>query len=188
MTMPDAARDAFAAARAAVADGEAIVRRTREQLRLTERVGDGPLTIAWRTQQHERPAPTPKAEPEYDGSETYLLTIDDEATVRAAVAMLALARLTKRPALRKAAYADIGRHLAELRRDRDKSHFADLVKDECGISVRRAYEFMAMARGDKAIEKLRSETKARVRKSRANKGLTDDTRHKAGRETRRRAA
>jgi hypothetical protein len=159
-------RDIFAAAYEALDAGRAMVRATHRQFHFAERRGPGPAMVRWQQEQGARPAaPAPKVEV-LDGSETYFLSDDDIAAIDAVRPMLALARFSKRSGVRNAVYADIGRYLMRLRADRDKSHFADLVKEQCGLSVRRAYELIAIARGTKGLKTLRAEKTASMRKTR----------------------
>ena|SRR5882672_6056125 len=79
--------------------------------------------------------------------------------------MLRLAHFTGKRGLKAACYLAAGQHLAELRKDRDREEWADIVQRECPVSVRRAYQLMAIAAGRKPLADLRSETAARERKN-----------------------
>jgi hypothetical protein len=79
--------------------------------------------------------------------------------------MLRLAHFTGKRGLKAACYVAAGHHLAELRKGRDREGWADIVQRECPVSVRRAYQLMAIAAGKKPLAELRSETAARRRKN-----------------------
>jgi hypothetical protein len=78
--------------------------------------------------------------------------------------MLRLAHFTDKPGLKAACYRDAGVHLRALRHVHDRATWADMVQRECPVSVRRAYELMAVASGTKPLAELRAETRARARK------------------------
>jgi hypothetical protein len=154
----DLARQAIAAAKTAVDEGEAILRRTQERYRLRLHRAEA---------QAERPRlakPKLVSEPELP---EYVLTEADRVNVAAVVAMMKTAHAAKSEGLRKAANRDVGFHLQELCRDRHQAELATILWRECGLSLRRAYQLMATATGTKRLEQLRSEDRARHRKLKA---------------------
>jgi hypothetical protein len=90
--------------------------------------------------------------------------VSDAETLVAVRTMLALARVTTKPGLRSAAYRDVGIHLERLRRDRSKVEWVDLVRCSCGLSVSRAYELIAVAKGKTSLDDVRAANAARRRK------------------------
>jgi len=156
----DLARQAIAAAKAAVDEGEAILRRTQERYRLNLHHGEA---------QSERPRlarPKLIINPEPELPE-YVLTAADRVNVAAVLAMIKTAHAAKSEGLRKAAYRDVGLHLQELRHDRDQTELAKILWHECGLSLPRAYQLMAIAMGTKRLDQLRSEDHALHRKVKA---------------------
>ncbi len=85
--------------------------------------------------------------------------------------MLGLATVTIKPGLIRACYLDAGRHFAALRHNRDQREWSEIVRAECGMSPRRAYQLMAVATGSKALETLRLEDSNRHKKHRKNKAV-----------------
>jgi len=79
--------------------------------------------------------------------------------------MLRLARLM-RGRSEGAYYRAAGQHLAHLRRRTDRETWIDLVRRECQISPRRAYELMEIAAGTKSLKEQRFAKAKRVRKAR----------------------
>jgi hypothetical protein len=144
------ARQAIAAAKTAADEGEAILRRTQERYRLNLHPAEA---------QAERPRlPKPKLinKPEPELPE-YVLTVADRVNVAAILAMMKTVQAAKSEGLRKAAYRDVGFHLQELRHNRDQAELATILWHECGLSLPRAYQLMALATGAKRLEQLRSE-------------------------------
>jgi hypothetical protein len=110
-------------------------------------------------------APPPAApEPEPEEEPIDHLTPRERHHVNGVVAMLRLARITAKPGLKRACYRDAGVYLARLRRDRPKAEWAEILREDCGLSVSRAYDLMAVAEGKKRLDQLRAETAARRRK------------------------
>ena len=68
-------------------------------------------------------------------------------------------------------YREAGAALVALRSDRPQAIWEPLVREYCGIGIRRAYQLMELARG-KDLKTLRSEASARVRKHREARWLT----------------
>jgi hypothetical protein len=101
--------------------------------------------------------------------------MSDADTIAAVRTMLALARVTLKLGLRNAAYRDVGLHLERLRHGRPKVEFVDLVLTCCELSVSRAYELMAIAKGKKSLASTRAATAARRRQhySRKSKGSAE---------------
>jgi hypothetical protein len=60
--------------------------------------------------------------------------------------MLALARSSKRPGTRLAAYRCIGEYLRRLREGRDQAEWLAIVQSECGLSKTHAYRIMGFSR------------------------------------------
>jgi hypothetical protein len=92
----------------------------------------------------------------------------DEALVRRINSMLWLGRYHRRSI---GYYRDAGMALQELRADRSKEMWADIITEHCNISVSRAYELMAVAKG-RSLKELRAEKTAAVRKYRKSKWLS----------------
>jgi len=88
------------------------------------------------------------------------LTAADQVDVQAVITMLALARM-KVAAKREAFYRAAGQHLAHMRDGKHSEHFAELVRQHCGIGLSRAYELIAIARG-KPLAELRAEKAGRA--------------------------
>jgi hypothetical protein len=156
----DLARQAIAVAKTAADQGEAILRLTQERYRLNLHPAEA---------QAERPRlPKPKLiikrEPELP---EYVLTPADRVNVAAVVAMIKTAHAAKSEGLRKAAYRDVGLHLQELRHNRDEAELATILSHECGLSLSRAYQLMALTTGAKHLDRLRSEDRAPHRKRKA---------------------
>jgi hypothetical protein len=149
-------RDHIAAARTALAEGEAIVKATRKRFRLSGDAGPGPRMRAWKPDKIAVPTEVQDDTPSYPPA--------DEAAIRAVRTMLQLAQATRKRGLRAAAYRDAGAHLISLQRHRDGAAWRDLVRTACGISVSRAYELIAIATGKKPLSALRGERAARARK------------------------
>jgi len=138
-----------------VDEGEAILRRTQERYRLDPHPAEA---------RAERPRLAKSKliiEPELP---EYVLTAADRVNVAAVVAMMKTAHAAKSEGLRKAACCDVGRHLQELRRHRDQAELATILWHECGLSLPRAYQLMAIATGTKPLKRLRSEDHAPHRK------------------------
>lgn len=89
--------------------------------------------------------------------------------VRAVQMMLGLAKTTRKPGLKAAAYKAAGLHLERLRHGRPKIEWVDLVETCCLISERRAYELMAIGKSIEALELQRAANAARVRKHKRKK-------------------
>jgi hypothetical protein len=121
---------AIDAARKAIAEGNAIVKRAQETYGLKE--DPGPSRRRWIP-----PAP-PESEPDYFLSER------DRENVHAVTTMMALARATKRPGTRKAAVRAIGQHLERLRDvdGRDCAEWIEILRRECVLGKTRAYEII----------------------------------------------
>jgi hypothetical protein len=152
------ARQAIAAAKTAADEGEAILRHTQERYRLKLHPAEA---------QAERPrSPKPKLiiKPELP---EYVLSTTDRVNVAAVVVMMKTARAARSEGLRKAAYRDLGLHLQELRHGRDQAELAAILWHECGLSLPRAYQLMAIATGNKRLDQLRSEDHAHQRKVKA---------------------
>ncbi len=96
----------------------------------------------------------------------------DWNNVKAIRFMLKLAHITDKPGLKAACYRDAGAHLGFLRHAHTRDDWADLVQRQCPVSVRRAYELMAVASGTKSLAELRAETAARRRKTYRKKSGT----------------
>lgn len=157
--------DIITAAKLAIADGEAIVARARALFGLSKHHRPGPLQRAyarrWREQMAAKAAQPPEPEPE---PPDYHLSAADGDNVIAVTTMLALARAARNSGTRKAIYRDVGIHLQRLRADRDQAEWTDIVRRECTLSKRRAYELMAIASGAKPLDRLRAEAAARKQK------------------------
>jgi len=149
------ATQALEAARKAIAEAEAIVRYARKRYGIVGRAGPGPRTIRF------RPAPAPEIE-----GPDYFLSDRELAEAKAACVMLAIAKLGGRAAFYRAA----GGHLLRLRGDRDRGEWSEILRHECRLSIRRAYELIALARGKQTLDEARAATKARVKKFRKIKG------------------
>ncbi|MBO0715842.1 MAG: hypothetical protein J2P55_00705 [Rhizobiales bacterium] len=147
------ATEALAAARKALAEGEAIVAAARRDYKIT-RSRPGQLTRQFR--------PTPKPEPE---GPDYFLSDREQDQARAAVTMLRLGRLMRGRAT--AYYRAAGRYLEALQRDRDRAEWLEIIHHEAGLRASRAYELMALARGDSTVAAQREAARNRKRKSRA---------------------
>jgi hypothetical protein len=110
------------------------------------------------------PKPEPKPAPP-----DYALSNADHANVKAVVTMMKMANLSKSASLRAAAYRDVGTRLHELRQNRGKAEWGDILHRECGLSLRRAYELVAMATGAKPMDPLSYEASAGVKQHREKK-------------------
>lgn len=156
----DLARQAIAAAKTAAYEGEEILRHTQERYRLNLRPAEAQAALP--------PLPEPKLiikrEPELP---EYVLTAADRVNVAAVVAMMKTGQAAKSEGLRKAAYRDVGIHLRELRHNRDQAELATILWHECGLSLSRAYQLMALTTGAKRLDQLRSEDRAAHRKRKA---------------------
>jgi hypothetical protein len=78
--------------------------------------------------------------------------------------MVGLARFTNKRGLKAAAYKAAGLYLERLRIGRTKAEWVDLVQVNCGLSVSRAYELIAVAKGTKSLKDTQVATAARRRK------------------------
>jgi hypothetical protein len=95
----------------------------------------------------------------------------DHANVRAVTVMMRLARMRLEAGRSPAPwYRAAGQHLVRLHRGRGKRKWAQLVRDECGVGLTRAFELVALGRG-KTLAELRAENSGRVKKSRSRKAL-----------------
>jgi len=96
------------------------------------------------------------------------LTASDAENIRAVMAMMAIARsrVKRRHGNPAPFYIAAGEHLDRLRRDKPQAIWAEIVSTHCGISRRRAYELVALARG-KSLAAIRAEKAASMRRSRA---------------------
>lgn len=154
--IPESARQAIEAARKAIAEGEAIVQRTREQLGLKGHGEIGPKERQWRRGEFGRP-PVAEIKPGPD----YFLSTADRENVQAVITMMAMARVSKRPGTRKAMLYAVGMHLQRLRNalGRDWIEFAEIVRRECGFGKSYAYKIMHLAdpAGEKAQENASGE-------------------------------
>jgi hypothetical protein len=56
------------------------------------------------------------------------------------------------------AYRDVGLRLQELRHNREQAELATILWHECGLSLPRAYQLMALATGTKRLDELRAPT------------------------------
>jgi hypothetical protein len=148
------AADAITAARKALAEGEAIVAAARCDYNIT-RTRPGVLARQF------RPAPPPEPE-----GPDYFLSDREQDHARAAVMMLRLARLMH-GRRRTAYYRAAGRHLEFLQRDRDRAEWVEIIHHEAALRPSRAYELMALARGDSTVAAQREAARNRKRKSRA---------------------
>jgi hypothetical protein len=115
--------DALKVAKRAVAEGEAIVRQAHEYFGLKERRMAGPMERAWQHGQIGKPPPAQQS-----------LTEQDHQNIDAVRAMLALMRLTKKPALKESAYRDVCIHLQRLKKDRERQEWIAIVQRECNVS------------------------------------------------------
>jgi hypothetical protein len=155
------ARQVIAAAKTAADEGETILRHTQERYRLNAQPAEA---------QAEGPRlPEPKLiiEPEPELPE-YVLTAADRVNVAAVAAMMKTAHAAKSEGLRKAAYRDVGLRLQELRHNREQAELATILWHECGLSLPRAYQLMALATGTKRLDELRSDDHAPHRKLKAS--------------------
>jgi hypothetical protein len=166
-------RPLFAAIRADVERGLDIVKQIHKQLNIEPRLGaPGPLMQSWQSR-----ATPPEQEPKADVGE-YWLNGWDHHNIDGVRTMMRLAKASKRPGLKAAAYRDAGQHLARLRfrsgnRDapkRERFEWLEIVKRECGLSRQRADELVAIWEGTKPLATLHAEKKASVKKCRKNKG------------------
>jgi hypothetical protein len=148
--------DHLIAARTALAEGEAIVRATRELFNLC-----GLSSSSSRLRARK---PDNVAEPPAVHDEAPCYRPADETAIRAVRIMVRLAQVTRKRGLRAAAYRDAGARLQALQRRYDGAAWRDLVRTACGLSVSRAYELIAIATGKKPLATLRSERAARARK------------------------
>src|SRR5215467_701030 len=95
------------------------------------------------------------------------LSAADLHNIRGVIWSLGHARIRGKSAVfRDARYRDAGEHLARLKHGRNKLAFAGVVTRECGLSVRRAYELLALWNGSKSLESHRAETASRVKRLR----------------------
>jgi hypothetical protein len=85
--------------------------------------------------------------------------------IRAVRVLMFLARVM-RGRSEGAYYRAAGQHLAHLRRKTSREYWIELVREECHLSPRRAYELMQIAEDAKALKELRLQKAARVRKTR----------------------
>jgi hypothetical protein len=148
------AAEIFAAARKAIAEGEAIVAAAKRDYRITR---TRPSFLA----RQFRPAPPPEPE-----GPDYFLSDREQDHARGAVMMLRLARLMH-GRRRTAYYRAAGRHLEVLHRHRDRAEWVEIIHHEAALRPSRAYELMALARGDSTVETQREAARNRQRKSRA---------------------
>lgn len=136
-TALDVGHAAAAAGKKAAAEGEAIVRRACEQYCLPEHPTGRP-----RPWPGPWPGPPPlDPEPDYDLSER------DREDVHGVVALLKLAQITTRPGTRRMLLRNISVHLQHLR-DRAKQEWFAILKNECGLGQKRAYELLAFAKNN----------------------------------------
>jgi hypothetical protein len=152
----DLARQGIATAKTAIDEGEAILQRTQERYRLKPH-----------STEPERPRlPKPKliSEPELPD---YVLTAADHVNVAAVMAMMKMADAAQSEGLRKAAYRDLDLHLQELRQNRDQAELATILRHECGLTLRSAYQLVATAIRTKRLEQSGFEHRARDGKRRA---------------------
>lgn len=84
--------------------------------------------------------------------------------IRAVNTMLGLARHTRKPGLKAAALQAAGVHLERLRHGRTKLEWSDIVRVNCGISDRRAYELIKLGKRQMSLIEHRAATAARGRK------------------------
>jgi hypothetical protein len=154
-----AADQALDHARRAVVEGLTIVERAQQDYRFEGRHGPGPREREWQLCKIGQP---PSAEPE--PPPIYHLDDSDRHNIRAVRTMLAMAKLTRKPRLKNAAYRDSGTYLQRLRRGRDQTEWAEIVQRECRLSTRRAYQLVATSSAEKPLAELRSEGAARSRK------------------------
>jgi hypothetical protein len=152
----------------AAAEGLEILRETQAAFGLKDRHVEGPFVRRWRRGEIGQPQ---QHEPEPERS--YHLTEWSRQHAQAVLSMLRLAAATKRLGLKKACYRSAGEHIHRLRfyskydpKPRDRQEWIRLVRQECSLSVRRAYELIAIWNGDKPLESLRAENTARQKKSR----------------------
>lgn len=132
-TALDVGHDTAAAGKKAAAEGEAIVRRAREQYCLPEHPAGRP-----------RPWPGP---PPLDPEPDYYLSDRDREDAHAVVALLKSAQITTRPGTRKALLRNASVYLQHLRA-RDKREWFAILKNECGLGQKRGYELLAFAKNN----------------------------------------
>jgi hypothetical protein len=99
----------------------------------------------------------------------------DEALIHRLNAMLYLGHCHPRS---PGYYRDAGKALLMLRVDKPQSMWAKILKEHCNLGKRRAYELMQLAKAEKTLKELRSETSARVRKHRKGKWLPTKASHR----------
>ena len=137
--------------RKVLAEGEAIVDRTRAMYGIEERLRMGPRERAWLRGDFGRPAPE-------EESPDYYLIATDRIDVTAVRVLLRVARSTRRPGTRAGLLRSAGRHLARLRSNHDRLEWIELVRREVGLGKSRAYAIIRTSRGDagRCGEKLSS--------------------------------
>jgi len=86
---------------------------------------------------------------------------DDIRAVQVCMRLSRLMRGRSEAAWFKAA----GQHLQRLRQHCSRSDWIELVRTECGLSSRRAYELMEIAAG-KSVQEHRTQLRQRQKKSR----------------------
>ena len=91
----------------------------------------------------------------------------DEALVRQVRTMVYLGRRHPRS---PGYYRSAGEALLALQLDKPRRLWELIVREACSVGRRRAYELIELAKG-KALDKLRAEGSARVRKLRKNRWL-----------------
>jgi hypothetical protein len=149
----------IAAGEKAAAEGQAILAQSR-----TEWGGRARRAPAAFPRFKSVPKPEPKPAPP-----GYVLTNADYGNVKAVVTMMKMIKIGKSAGLRAAAYREVGTRLHELRQNRDNVEWGEILHRECGLSLRRAYELMAMATGAKPVSPLSSEASGGVKQHRENK-------------------
>jgi len=97
--------------------------------------------------------------------EPLYLTLEDEENIRGVNAMLQLAR-SQPPHKREAFYKAAGQHLELLRRNKSVEIWAEIVRENCGIGLSRAYELVAIGQGKRLVD-LRAQKGASDRRWKA---------------------
>jgi len=103
-------------------------------------------------------------EPGERGGQFLAMPYDVSDDIRAIQVCMRLTRLM-RGRSEAAWFKAAGQHLQRLRQHCSRTDWIELVRTECGLSSRRAYELMEIAAG-KSVQEHRAELRRRQKKSR----------------------
>jgi hypothetical protein len=135
--MGELASKAMQAARKALAEGEDIVRRARQEYRIGSR-RESHIAPVWPAPPKPQPKPEPEPDPKYHLSER------DREDIHAINLMRRHADVAATREQRAAYQRTIGQHLGYLRQavGRDQRTWIEIVRRECALSSRTAYRLI----------------------------------------------